>query len=409
MKKITPTLLILLSVGLLVTSSSVFGQAGALSKSAEIDNLNSQIASQKKQLDDLADKQKSYQAVIEQKRADQDSLNNQLAILDNQTAQLQVEIDSTNINIDKTGLEMKKIELDIANANENIEQEKEKIGNLLRLVYKQDQVSTMEMLLSNDSLADFLNQSKYLENTNDKLKDSLDDLKNNKDQLESNQQALADKNKQLADLKSQLQDKVGDLQYEQDSKNTLLEETKSSEAQYQSLLAEAKRQQLQAENEVSALEQAVREKMSSSDREKLENSSSVLAWPVPKNTITTYFHDPDYPYRKIIGEHPAIDIRAPQGSTLRAAADGYVARVKFDGTTNYAYIMIIHSNVLSTVYGHVSGVSVSVDQFVHQGDVIGRTGGAPHGIGSGPFTTGSHLHFEVRKDGIPVNPLNYLP
>jgi murein DD-endopeptidase MepM/ murein hydrolase activator NlpD len=52
---------------------------------------------------------------------------------------------------------------------------------------------------------------------------------------------------------------------------------------------------------------------------------------------------------------------------------------------------------------------VVTDQYVHQGDVIGRTGGAPHGIGSGPFTTGSHLHFEVRKDGIPVNPINYLP
>ena len=71
--------------------------------------------------------------------------------------------------------------------------------------------------------------------------------------------------------------------------------------------------------------------------------------------------------------------------------------------------MIIHSNGLSTVYGHVSGVSVVVDQYVHQGDVIGKTGGAPRGIGSGPFTTGSHLHFEVRKDGIPVNPLSYLP
>jgi murein DD-endopeptidase MepM/ murein hydrolase activator NlpD len=94
---------------------------------------------------------------------------------------------------------------------------------------------------------------------------------------------------------------------------------------------------------------------------------------------------------------------------LRAAGDGYVARVKFSGTTAYAYIMIIHSNGLSTVYGHVSSVSVEQDQYVLQGDKIGLTGGAPRSIGAGAFTTGPHLHFEVRKNGIPVNPLDYLP
>ena len=149
-------------------------------------------------------------------------------------------------------------------------------------------------------------------------------------------------------------------------------------------------------------------KMSEKDKQKLESGASDITWPISGRTITTGFHDPDYPYRKIIGEHPAIDIRAPQGSTLKAAGDGYIARVKFDGSTSYSYIMIIHNNGLSTVYGHVSSVSVAVDQYVHQGDVIGRTGGAPHGTGSGAFTTGPHLHFEVRKDGIPVNPLNYL-
>ena len=112
---------------------------------------------------------------------------------------------------------------------------------------------------------------------------------------------------------------------------------------------------------------------------------------------------------KSIGEHSGIDIRAAQGTTLRAAAAGYVARVKYDGSTNYAYIMIIHADGFSTVYGHVSAVSVSQDDYVSSGQVIGKTGGTPRTAGAGAFSTGPHLHFEVRKDGIPVNPLDYLP
>jgi len=407
MKKLPILLLSLILIGLLTNSASVLGQSGSVD--AEIKALNDKIQAQKKQMDSLAEKQKAYQAAIEQKRQDKDNLTNQLSILENRAAKTQLDIEETNINVDKTNLEIKKIQLDMENVDTDIETEKQHIGNLLRLVYRQDQVSTMEMLLLNNSLSEFLNQAKYLENTNDKIKEGLESLQNKKDQLDKSQISLDAKNKDLLALKSELEQKVDNLSYEQQSKEVILEETKSSEAEYQRLLNQAKKEQLQAEAEVYSLEKAVRQKMSEKDKQKLESGSSDIAWPIAGRTITTSFHDPDYPYRKIIGEHPAIDIRSPQGSTLRAAGDGYVARVKFDGSTAYSYIMIIHNNGLSTVYGHVSAVSVVADQYVHQGDVIGRTGGAPHGIGSGPFTTGSHLHFEVRKDGIPVNPLNYLP
>ncbi len=410
MYKIPKLLIVLILTSLIAASNSapyVFGQNGSIDD--EIKALNEKIQAQKQQMDNLAEKQKAYQTAIEKKRQDKNSLVNQLSILENRAAKTQLDIDGANIEIDKTNLEIKKIELDMENVDGEIETEKNHIGNLIRLVYKQDQVSTMEMLLLNDSLSEFLNQAKYLENTNDKIKESLELLQNKKDQLKKSQENLDKKNKELVALKIELEKKIDNLSYEQESKEIILEETKSSEAEYQRLLAQAKKEQLQAEAEVYSLEKTIRQKMSQKDKAKLESGSSDIDWPVTGRTITTGFHDADYPYRKIIGEHPAIDIRAAQGSTLRAAGDGYVARVKFDGSTAYAYIMIIHNNGLSTVYGHVSSVSVTADQYVNQGDVIGKTGGAPRKTGSGPFTTGPHLHFEVRKDGIPVNPMNYLP
>ncbi len=379
------------------------------SPEAEINALNLKIQEQKKQLEAVQAKQKEYQEKIAAKQKDKANLQNQLSILDDSLTKSQLDIEAVSLEISQASLELKKVEMDIAGLDEKIEKQKEHISSLLRLVYKQDQVSTLEMLLLNGSLSEFMNQAKYLADANEEIGRSVEDLRQDKEGLESNQALMKENKEKLDKLKDQLEEKQSNLAYEQQNKVYLLEETKSSEKEYQSLLQQAKREQQQINAEIASVEALIREKMSQQEKNRLESGNNTIAWPVPKNYITSTFHDPDYPYRNIIGEHPAIDIRAGQGTTIRAAADGYVAKVRYDGSKSYAYIMIIHGDGLSTVYGHVSAVYVSPDQYVVQGQTIGRSGGTPGTPGSGPFSSGPHLHFEVRKDGLPVNPLNYLP
>ena len=174
------------------------------------------------------------------------------------------------------------------------------------------------------------------------------------------------------------------------------------------MLAAAKAEQENANASIIAAEQKIRQKLAEQQGiNGLKFNDAGFVWPVPQNVITAYFHDPEYPYRHIF-EHPAIDIRAGQGTAIRAAATGYVAKAKNAGY-GYSYIMLVHGDGLSTVYGHVSGIAVEADQFVAQGQVIGYSGGMPGTPGAGYLTTGPHLHFEVRLNGIPVNPLSYLP
>lgn len=409
MKKRTPKIVILMLIlsACLSAAPLAFSQTGTYD--AEIDALNAKILNQKKQIDALKQKQQEYQSQIDAKQNDQVNLSNQLSLLENHLAKAQLDIDGTNLEIDKTNLEIQKIEIDSANLDQQIEAQKVHISNLLKLVYKQDQVSTLEMLLLNDSLAEFLNQAKYLEDTNKEIGNSVEELRSNKERLDSNKLSLGEKNSELMDLKTKLEQKKDDIIYEQQNKTSILEETKSSEKEFQNLLLQTKREQDQAAADISSAERLIRQKMSQKDQQKLNNGNNTIAWPVPKNYIVTKFHDPDYPYRTIIGEHPAVDIRAKQGTTITAAADGYVAKVKFDGSTKYAYIMLIHGDGLATVYGHVSAVYVTQDQYVTQGQAIGRSGGTPGGIGTGPFSTGPHLHFEVRLNGLPVDPEKYLP
>ncbi len=155
------------------------------------------------------------------------------------------------------------------------------------------------------------------------------------------------------------------------------------------------------------MERQLRKKLEAKDALP-EGGDLTFSWPVPSKFITAYFHDPDYPYRHVF-EHAAVDIRAAQGTPVRAAASGFVGRARrCSSHLCYSYVLIVHQNKISTVYGHLSAISVNEGDFVAKGDTIGYSGGTPKTVGAGPFVTGAHLHFETRVNGIPVDPLNYL-
>lgn len=396
---------VLITLGVAFLFSTPFVKGG--DNDEEINALNAKIKAQQEKISSIQSRQKNYSSLISQKREEQTSLNNQLSILENKVGKSKLDLEETEGQIIEAELEIKKTTIDLENINRSIEKQKENISSLLKLMYRQDQVSTVEILLANDSLSEFLDQAKYLENTSEEVASSLDNLKNNRESMLASQKNLRIKGDDLVSLKLKLEERKNALLYEQENKETVLLETKYSEQTYQNLLAQAKKEQNAAAADIAYMEKVVREKLAKANKPLDPNAT--INWPVAKNTITATFHDQDYPFRKTIGEHSGIDIRSAQGSNLRAAADGYVAQVKFVGDSSYAYIMIIHGNNLSTVYGHISAAYVKADQYVTAGQIIGRTGGMPGSVGSGPFCTGPHLHFEVRKNGIPVNPLNYLP
>lgn len=374
----------------------------------EIKSINGDIDDKKTQIKRLQDKQSEYAAAIKEKQQEKSSLNNQLSLLDNRIAKSELDIELVEVDIEKVKLEIRKTDIAIEDKNQQIEKEKEQISDILKLIHHQDKVGSLEIILLNDNLSDFLNQVKYLEDMNEGLNDSLKNLDKHRRQLLAEKENLDSKKQELAELAESLEKRKIELAEEKDNKLYILDQVGKSEREYQRLLALAKKEQDDASAEIASMEKLVRAKLSQLEGNKLEFNDNGLVWPVTKNVITAYFHDPDYPFRNIF-EHPAVDIRAGQGSVLKAAASGYVARVKFDGSSSYGYIMLIHGDGLSTVYGHVSKAYVSEDDYVVQGQKIGLSGGMPGTPGAGSLTTGPHLHFEVRLNGIPVDPLSYLP
>ena len=378
---------------------------------SEINELNSQIDNKKDALSKLRDQQRYYQQLLVEKQQEKASLNNQLSILDNKIAEIELDIEGTKLEMEQTELELRSLELEIANKDQQIDQAQGRLSKLIKTIDQQGSKNPLDIILMNDSFSDFLNDIEYLNNISSAVRDELEDLKDLKTSLEEQRQILNHKREQLTELQQVLADKKDNLDQEKQTKNFILEQTQLSESQYQALLADAKKEQEQASAEISKLEKTVRQKLAQLEASRPKSSqgesSNVLIWPVPKNRINAYFHDPDYPFRNVF-EHPAIDIRAGQGTPIMAAADGYIAAAKNAGM-GYSYIMIVHNNGLATVYGHVSKIVVQEEDYVTAGQLIGYSGGTPGTPGAGKMTTGPHLHFEVRLNGIPVDPLPYLP
>lgn len=374
----------------------------------QIEKLKDEIQNHQQTVEDLQKQQAAYEESIKVKRRQINSLKNQVGILEDSIAKLDLEIQTNELQIEQTNLEIQNLELQIDNKNRQIGDRKEKMSNVLVSVNKIDRKkSHLEILVVKGTLSAFfkeLNELQILETT---LKDDFNALSKLKDELEEKKNNLDLRKNQLVSLHDKLNSNQERLAGDKTAKNYLLNETKGQEATFQTLLSEVKAEQNKIESEIQNLEVEARKRIL--DTQGILPNDNGFIWPVSSRKITTYFHDPDYPFRYIF-EHPAIDVGdTKQGSPIRAARSGYVAQVKFNGSTGYGYILIVHSGGVSTVYGHISKPYVKEDDFVVQGEIIALSGGTPGTPGSGRLTTGPHLHFETRLNGIPVDPLKYLP
>jgi murein DD-endopeptidase MepM/ murein hydrolase activator NlpD len=121
--------------------------------------------------------------------------------------------------------------------------------------------------------------------------------------------------------------------------------------------------------------------------------------PVPNGHLTSPFGNRFHPILHYVRMHTGLDIGAPYGSQIVAASGGQVILAGWSGGYGRS-VRIDHGSGITTVYGHMSGLTVSSGQRVSAGQLIGY-------VGSTGLSTGPHLHFEVRRGGVPVNPAGF--
>ncbi len=389
-----------------------------------LDLLNQQIDAKQAQVDELKRQASIYEQQLQAKKDQSSSLQGELSDLTDSIDSAQNQLDTNKTQIESLQLQIQKVQKQIASREADITTYRDGLAALLRQLYATDQVSNLEILVEEQTFSGYFSRVQSLSTISGSVDETLQHVLTIKKQLDESKADLDAKRKELDDTRAQLQQSQELLTQQQSYKIDLLASTQDSQQQYEQLMQSVN-------SEANALDAEIQTLVQQSGNGGLTKPSQ-LSWPVdPSRGISAYFHDPSYPW----GVHPAIDIRAYQGTAVQAAADGVVQRAEHpdwkyaaklasgkcpslyfdygDARTcrrpDYNYVVINHGGGIATEYLHLSQVNVVVGQNVKRGDVIGRSGGTPGTAGAGLQTTGPHLHFVVFVNGIPDDPLKYLP
>ncbi|MBO1435785.1 peptidoglycan DD-metalloendopeptidase family protein [Meiothermus sp. CFH 77666] len=191
-----------------------------------------------------------------------------------------------------------------------------------------------------------------------------------------------------------LQIREAERKAREEEERRLAEERRQREEARRKQLVEQRRQEQQAR---------MRQQQQAQSQPRLRRANAVVAaagyrWPMSNFTITTYFG------RRGVFQrfHTGIDLAAPTGTPIYAARAGQVDTAGWSRFGYGLHVILDHGGAQETLYGHMSRIVVRPGQWVARGDLIGY-------VGSTGWSTGPHLHFEVRVGGAARNPMAYLP
>lgn len=373
-----------------------------------VEELRAEINARREQIKDAESRITKFKEEIQLKKKEARTLQDQIGLIDENIEEIELTVNRTLAEIEKTNTEIEAVGVEIGQQEEEIEALKSRLAEYIRAMHTLDQQSTITVFLKYQTFSDAVTEAATYGELQNRGQETLVAVQQLRDELATKQRELEDFKQTLQALQNRQEQQQNTLAIQRDSKERILQLTNSQEAKYQDLLRASQQAHQSAEADIRQLDKMLREELRKQGVEKLP-SIGTLDWPIePAFGVSCPFHCDGYPYAYLIGPHAGIDIPAYVGTPIKAPADGYVARLHDAQGPGYSYILLLHGEEMSTVFGHVSGFATQEGQLVTRGTTIGYTGGAAGSRGSG-LSTGPHLHFELRRNNIPINPAPHLP
>ena len=319
-------------------------------------------------------------------------VSDEISVLTSRITTYEQEITKINAEVLQLEGNIEKTKLELADAQARYEKQQELLAKRVVAQYEGGQTVYLDVLLKAETIQQFISKVYYLTEILKHDAELVQTVKDQKESIALQQQALLSKQEQLKQLS-----------HTKEKTNITLENTKAVRNSYLNQLTNKEhvlQEQLKTyEEEMNQLEQNILAISLQSLGDGYPGGQ--MLWPVPGyRLVTSPFGMRIHPIFGVQRLHTGTDIAAPLGTPAVAVNDGVVTLAKYSSSYGN-YIMIDHGGGVVTLYAHASELCVTEGDIVKKGDVILR-------VGSTGWSTGPHLHFEVRLQGETVDAMPYI-
>lgn len=415
MKKLFKGISILMCVVfLLSTPATVF----ATSTESDDDEMREELENKRNDLQDAQDEKDAMVgtlANIRDQKADlevaKDNLSDYVVELDGKLMTIQDKLTQLELKIAEKELEVSQIKEQLEIAEEDVENQYASMKQRIKFMYERGNQTYIAMILGAENFSEMINKAEYIEELSNYDRDMLEQYQSTKEtiailkeQLEAEEEALkasqneaTEKEGEMSDLIDQKQEQIANYEMDISNKEKAIKEYEAEIAAQNATIAAL-------ENQIAQAEAELRNRDVSGNEIPVEvpvYSGGAFCWPAPSYTrISDDYGNRIHPTLGVPQFHNGVDMAAPGGSPILAAADGTVIAASYSSSMGN-YIMINHGGGLYTIYMHASALYVSTGQTVMRGQKIAA-------VGSTGRSTGNHLHFSVRRNGSYVSPWSFL-
>ena len=298
-------------------------------------------------------------------------------------------------------------ERQLAEAQKRLEGRESVFYKRVRDIYINGRLSYLDVVIGSKDFSDFANRLEVLKRIIDSDITLINEIKKERSEIEAHKQKLEADRAKLVELEKAALAKQAEIEQKKAERNVVLQKAQNDRATAMQAIEELNASSAQVsamlkERQAARAAAAAAAAQSSGGQGASDNwvqGTGQLGWPVSGEITSPY----GYRVHPIWGTtiyHSGIDIGVDEGTPVHAADGGVV--VWSGWMSGYGYAVVIdHGNGLSTLYGHNSELAVDEGQSVAKGQVISYAGSTGN-------STGPHVHFEVRANGDPVDPMGYL-
>ncbi|MEO0130641.1 MAG: peptidoglycan DD-metalloendopeptidase family protein [candidate division WOR-3 bacterium] len=351
-----------------------------------------EIDKNKKELSEIREKLKKVEERLEDLKKEEKGILKMIEAIEEKTDLTKRLIKQLNQTIKNYENLINNLERDIKNTEEKISEKEKDIDKLVILLYKIKTRLPLELYFSNRSLPEVYSKLVNLNYIARENQNQIYELSNLKRKLEKDKRDLFNAYEEVKNLKEQKEAEEKRLKERREEQRKILGKIQSEKSQQEKLQQELKEAEKRLADLIAELERKRVKRKLPPGAHYLEKEKNNLPWPL-KGKIISYFGGLSHPKYQTKIKNQGIDIETEFGTKVIAIAPGRV--VYADRFRGYGNMVIIdHQEGYYTVYSNLSEIAVRANQEVKQNEVIGLSA--------------EYLHFELRKEGQPVNPLEWL-